>query len=214
VNGHTAIIRSLGITGVLLLLALVLLAIVSAIVAFDRWPDSGGASSVERVAVDRPGVRRVETVLVSSRRTPVVRGVVVARSTAGAFATAPGGGGVLLVGDREPTGQPDGGGFGPPPPSVPFAAPGEGGGPARFVGTTSPAPGPPVEQSPGVIRQATCEAREALGEAGASLDPACNPGQRGGTIREVLARGTEDPTELLDGVVDGVIDGAAGELVR
>jgi hypothetical protein len=188
VNGHTATIRSLGITGVLLLLALVLLAIVSAIVAFDRWPESGGASTVERVAVDRPDARRVETVLVSSRRsTPVVRGVVVARSGASAFATAAGGGGVFLVGDREPTGQLDGGGFGPPPPSVPFAAPGEGGGPARFAGSTSTnPPAPPVDPPPNVIREATCGARQALGEAGASLERACEPGRRG-TLRETLS---------------------------
>jgi hypothetical protein len=202
VNGHTAIIRSLGITGVLLLLALVLLAIVSAIVAFDRWPHSGDASTVERVAVDRPGARRVETALVGSRRsTPVVRGVVVARSTAGAFATAPGAGDVLLVGDGEPTGQIDGGGFGPPPPSVPFAAPGEGGGPARFVVTTaSPAPAPPVDRERGVIRETTCGAAEALGEAGAPLDPACEPGQRG-SLREALGGDAQAPTALVEGTV-------------
>ena len=152
---------------------------------------------MERVAVDRPGARRVETVLVGSRRsTPVVRGVVVARSTTGAFATAPGGGDVLLVGDREPIDQFDGGGFGPPPPSVPFAAPGEGGGPARFAGTTSNPPAPPVDPPRGVISQATCDARDALGEAGASLERACNPGQRG-VLREALSGDSGAPAALV-----------------
>jgi hypothetical protein len=190
VNGHTATIRSLGITGVLLLLALVLLALVSAIFAFDRWPDSGGAGTVERVAVDRPDARRVETVLVRSRRpAPVVRGAFVARTTTSAIATASGAGDAILVGDRESAGQSDGGGFGPPPPAVPFAPPGEGGGgTARFTGsggaggTTPPSPEPPS-----VIRQATCGARDALGQAGEALDPACepNPGQRSFLARTV-----------------------------
>jgi hypothetical protein len=190
VNPYTAIIKSFGTTGVLLLLALVMLAIVSAIVAFDRWPESGGASTVERVAVDRPSARRVETVLVTSRRSaPVVRGVFVARSS-GTSATAVGAGDVFLVGDREPTGQSDGGGFGPPPPSVPFAAPGEGGGVPRVVGTgvtAGPAPQQSDQPEP-FIKQATCGARAALGEAGEPLDPACAPSspERRGAIRAAL----------------------------
>ena len=167
-----------------------MLAIVSAIVAFDRWPESGGASTVERVAVDRPSARRVETVLVRSRRsTPVVRGVFVARSS-GTSATAVGAGDVFLVDDREPIDLADGGGIGPPPPSVPFAAPGEGGGAPRFTRTAGPAP---VTEQPGestIIRQATCHAREALGEAGDPLEPGCapsNPGGRGSLIQTVVA---------------------------
>jgi hypothetical protein len=180
VNGHTAIIRSFGITGVLLLLALVLLAIVSAIVAFDGWPQSGGASTVERVAVDRPGARRVETVLTSSRRpAPVVRGVVVARPVS-ASATASVADGAFLVAGREPGVQADGGGFGPPSPSVPFAPPGEGGGTTRFVNsgtTTQPQPSP--GHAGPILSRATCEASRALGDAGVPIDPACTKGQRG-----------------------------------
>lgn len=201
-NGHTATIRSLGITGVLLLLALVLLALVSAIFAFDRWPDSGGAGTVERVAVDRPDARRVETVLVRTRRpAPVVRGAFVARTT-GAFATASGAGDAILVGDREPADQSDGGGFGPPPPAVPFAPPGEGGGGARFTGTgggggTTPQPPEP----PSVIRQATCGAREALGQAGAPL-PACEPAAPG--QRSVVARAVSGTVTAADTLAEGV----------
>jgi hypothetical protein len=112
----------------------------------------------------------------------VVRGVFVTRPS-GTSASALGAGDVFLVGDREPTGQTGGGGLGPPPPSVPFAAPGEGGGPARFAGSGAGGPAGTGEPSePTIIRQATCGAREALGEAGVPLDPACsasNPGQRG-----------------------------------
>lgn len=189
-NVHTATIRSLGITGVLLLLALVLLAIVSAIFAFDRWPTSGATSTVERVAVDRPDARRVDTVLVRTERpAPVVRGAFLTRSS-GAFATASGAGDAILVGDREPADQSDGGGFGPPPPTVPSAPPGEGGGNLRFNGTGGPTIDPPDPDEPRpIIREAACDAREALGEAGAPLDPACQqapgPGQRGLVARTV-----------------------------
>ena len=217
-NGHTAIIKSFGITGVLLLLALVLLAIVSAIVAFDRWPDGGSATTVERVAVDRPGARRVETVLVSKRRpAPVVRGVFVAR-TSGTSATALGPGDVFLVDDREPIDQSDGGGFGPPPPSVPFAAPGEGGGGFRAVGgggsgggTTNPTQPP----EPGPITRATCDAREALGDAGAPLEQACSqptgPGRRG-----VLSRTLGSGVDAVDDVAEnatGSGDALTGDVV-
>jgi hypothetical protein len=184
VNRHTAIIRSFGTTGVLLLLALVLLALVSAIVAFDRWPDSGGASTVERVAVDRSEVGRVETVLVEVRRTaPVVRGVFVTRS-AGVSAASEAGG-VFLVADREPGGQSDGGGFGPPPPPVPFDAPGEGGGAYRATTVDSGPPSPGSEPQT-LIQKTACDTRDALGQAGTPLDAACKPGRRG-LVRQAVA---------------------------
>jgi hypothetical protein len=205
VNVHTATIRSLGITGVLLVLALVLLAIVSAIFAFDRWPTSGGASTVERVAVDRPDARRVDTVLVRTERSAsLVRGAFITRSS-GAFATASGTGDVLLVGVREPADQSAGGGFGPPPPTVPFAPPGEGGGNSRFSGTGGGVAVDPPETpgQPSIIRETTCGARDALGQAGAPLDPACEqpatPGQRsalGGAVGETVT--------IADGLVKSV----------
>jgi hypothetical protein len=188
VNGHTALIRSFGTTGVLLLLALVLLAFVSAIMAFDRWPDSGSASAVEHVAVDRPETRRVETVRVEVRRpAPVVRGVFVARSPAGPSTTAIGAGDVFLVADREPGGQSDGGGFGPPPPPVPFAAPGEGGGGTRVRPAENAPPATGPEPQP-LLQRAACETRDALGQAGTPLDSACNPGR--GNIREAVTEAT------------------------
>ena len=155
---------------------------------------------MERVAVDRPDARPVESVLVrSDRPAPVVRGVVADRTADGAFATASGPGDVLLVGGGEPAGQSDGGGFGPPPPAVPFAPPGEGGGGARFVAQTGG--GAPAAEAPGppsVVRNTTCAARDALGQAGQVLDPACesaNPGQRS-----------------VIGAVDGTVDAVDGVL--
>jgi hypothetical protein len=190
VNGHTAIIKSFGTTGVLLVLALVLLAIVSAIVAFDRWPESGSSSTVERIAVDRPEARRVETQLVAERRpASLVRGVVVVRSS-GTSATASGAGDVFLVADGGRGGQSDGGGFGPPPPPVPFDAPGEGGGTGSRLGgnaaASTPLPGgaPPPSENP--IQRAACDARQALGQAGTPLDPACKSGSRE-LVRQVIA---------------------------
>ena len=198
---HTATIRSLGITGVLLLLALVLLAIVSAILAFDRWPTNGVASTVERVAVDRPDARRVDTVLVRTERpASVVRGAFVTRPS-GAFATASGTGDALLVGVREPADQSAGGGFGPPPPTVPSAPPGEGGGPTRFNGTGGGGSiAPPQAEQPSIVRQATCDARAALGPAAATLDPACQPAAPG--QRSLIARTVGGTLTAADAVIE------------
>jgi hypothetical protein len=143
----------------------------------------------------------VETVRVEARRAaPVVRGVFVTRSSAGGSATALGAGDVFLVADREPGGQSGGGGFGPPPPPVPFRPPGEGGGGPVVprVGPTNN-PGPPDPPGPDdPIQRAACDARDALGAAGAPLDRACRPGSRG-VVRETL------------GVTADVVESAAGE---
>ena len=179
------------------MLALVLLAIVSAIVAFDRWPESGSASSVERIAVDRPEARRVETELVRAERTTaVVRGVVAVRD--GSSATASGAGDVVLVVDRGLGDQSDGGGFGPPPPPVPFLAPGEGGGTQAVTRVNGTGGGGAVGGGEGdggrnPIQTAACGARDALGPAGESLAPACKPGSRN------LLRETADSVLVASG---------------
>jgi hypothetical protein len=173
---------------VLLVLALVLLAIVSAIVAFDRWPESGSASSVERIAVDRSEARRVETELVRvERTTAVVRGVVAVRD--GSSATASGADGAFLVVDRGPGDQTDGGGFGPPPPPVPISAPGEGGGPNNVSRVSTSDAAPPSGcsdcESPDAIQRTACGATEALGQAGTPLKGACKPRSRDGVVQTV-----------------------------
>ena len=203
-NGYTALIRSLGTTGVLLLLALVLLAIVSAIVAFDRWPDGGRASTVDRVAVDRSELRRVETVQVAKRRSAsVVRGAVAVRSPAGATIGALDAGDAILVVDGGRDDQSDGGGFGPPPPPVPFDAPGEGGGgAARLNNSGSSAPPAPPQPDETIVRRAACDARDALGEAGAALAPACGPGGRD-IVREA---GDTTTTDAVDAAVSDLTD--------
>ena len=170
---------------------------------------------MERVAVDRPSARRVQTVLVRSRRTaPVVRGVF-AEGTSGASATALGAGDVFLVGDREPTGQSDGGGFGPPPPSVPFLAPGEGGGVPRFTSTGTGGGGDGDGDEPTLIEEATCGARDALGEAGTPLEPACSgpapaPEQRG-TLGQVVG-GTVTTVRGVTQSVTGTVTTVTGTL--
>ena len=152
---------------------------------------------MERVAVDRPVAQRVETELVESRRTaPVVRGVFIVRD-AGASTAAPGAAGAILVADREPGGQSDGGGFGPPPPPVPFDAPGEGGSRPRVSpGAGATGGGGGGGDGDDLIREAACGARDALGAAGAPLDPACKPGGRS-VIRETLGA----TGELVDDAV-------------
>ena len=184
-NTHTAFIRSLGIAGVLLALSLALLAFVSAVVAFDRWPEGAGASAVERVAVEPSEGRRVETVVVRSRPgASVVRGVTLAGALA--VSTSSGSGGALPTagGTSE---RPNGGGFGPPPPRVGVRPPGEGGdGTVRQVASTGGGGGGPEDENP--IQEAACDARDTLSgaspDAGQALTPACD-GRRQ-TVRETL----------------------------
>ena len=78
-----AYIASLGTTGVLLAASLLMLAVVSAVVAFDRWPD-GRVSS------------RVQTLVLAERPAPIR---VTARAVVGA-ATAPARGGAPAAGTR------------------------------------------------------------------------------------------------------------------
>ncbi|HEX8067538.1 MAG TPA: hypothetical protein VF520_13550 [Thermoleophilaceae bacterium] len=181
---NSIIIRCFGTTGVLLLLSLVMLAIVSAIVAFDQWPKGAGLSSVERVAVDRSEARGVDTVLVRvRRRAPVVRGVFLVRAPQSSFATARGTAGALPVAGGARGGRSGGGGlglFGPPPPPVPNRPPGEGGTPPGHpVGPTEN--GAPEPDN--AIRRAACGAREVVAaaspDAGGAL-PACQSGRRRG----------------------------------
>src|SRR5258706_4109410 len=78
-----AYIASLGTTGVLLGASLLMLAVVSAVVAFDRWP-TGNVST------------RVQTLVLAERPTPIrvgaTAGAVAATTAAGPRAAAPRGG--------------------------------------------------------------------------------------------------------------------------
>jgi hypothetical protein len=200
VNGHTALIRSFGTTGVLLALSLVLLAIVSAIVAFDRWPEGTGASAVERVAVEPVETQRVDSVVVRSRsRASVVRGAGLRSS--GAFASASRSGGALPGGREIPTLA----STGPPPPRVPFRPPGERDRPGgRALQNTNTGGGPPIpDEEPPPIQAAACGARDAVSaaspDAGQALSGACQPGRRGGDgpLSSTVAGVAEVPTQVL-----------------
>jgi len=198
VNGHTALIRSFGTTGVLLALSLVLLAIVSAIVAFDRWPEGTGASAVERVAVEPVEAQRVDSVVVRARsRASVVRGA--GRRAPGAFAAASGSGGALPRGREIPTLV----STGPPPPRVPIRPPGEGGRPGRTLQSSDNGMPAPIQNQPGPIQAAACGARDAVSaaspDAGQALSGACQPGRRGGEgpLSSTVAGVTEVAAEVL-----------------
>lgn len=198
-NLRTAIIRCFGTTGVLLALSLVLLALVSAIVAFDRWPEGTGAGTVQPVAVEPGQARRVDTVAVRTRpRITVARGVFVARApaTSGLTLARPGG----ASGDGGPGGRTLLSVVGPPPPTVPASPPGEGGGGATRVARQPGAGSQTPPGEPNVVRDAACGARDALSTAGAgaALDPACQPG---GKTLEPLAAEAVDTVTHLTGLV-------------
>jgi translation initiation factor IF-2 len=69
-----AYIASLGTTGVLLAASLLMLAVVSAVVAFDRWPGAGVTTRVPTlVLTDRPAAIRVGAHSLAPAVTPAAR---------------------------------------------------------------------------------------------------------------------------------------------
>src|SRR3954452_91748 len=80
-----AYIASLGTTGVLLAASVLMLAVVSAVVAFDRWPGAGVASPIQTVALnERPATIRVTGHSSAPSATSTVRA-----ATRGAVVAAP-----------------------------------------------------------------------------------------------------------------------------
>src|SRR3954451_2803835 len=66
-----AYIASLGTTGVLLAASLLMLAVVSAVVAFDRWPDGQVSSRVQTLVLkERPASIRVSARAIAAASTP------------------------------------------------------------------------------------------------------------------------------------------------
>ncbi|MEA2425361.1 MAG: hypothetical protein QOH13_1771 [Thermoleophilaceae bacterium] len=69
-----AYIASLGTTGVLLGASLLMLAVVSAVVAFDRWPNGNVSTRVQTlVLADRPAPIRVSASAIGASATPALR---------------------------------------------------------------------------------------------------------------------------------------------
>src|SRR4051794_4977331 len=69
-----AYIAGLGTTGVLLAASILMLAVVSAVVAFDRWPDGHVSSRVQTlVLAERPTAIRVSTHASGPAATPAAR---------------------------------------------------------------------------------------------------------------------------------------------
>src|SRR4051812_17587789 len=78
-----AYIASLGTTGVLLAAAVLMLAVVSAVVAFDRWPGGNVASPVKTlVLTERPQSIRVTERSSGAPATPTRAGTTAARGPA------------------------------------------------------------------------------------------------------------------------------------
>src|SRR3954454_24183349 len=69
-----AYIASLGTTGVLLAASILMLAVVSAVVAFDRWPGAGVSSPVQTlVLAERPAAIRIDAHATGPSATPASR---------------------------------------------------------------------------------------------------------------------------------------------
>jgi hypothetical protein len=121
-----AYIASLGTTGVLLASSISLLLVVSAIFAFNGWPDSGLADKVQKLFVqdDKPSFRVAGPSQAATDAAPAAGGVAAAPAagTPAAAATAPGG----------TAGGPGGG---------PGGTTGGGGGSATGGGPTTTTPG-------------------------------------------------------------------------
>src|SRR3954454_15013290 len=95
-----AYIASLGTTGVLLAAALLMLGVVSAVVAFDRWPDGHVSSRVQTlVLTDRAAPIRVSTRAAGLSATPT-RPAAVLAAARGATPGAPVVAGERITGGR------------------------------------------------------------------------------------------------------------------
>ena len=87
-QARAAYIRSIGTTGILVAAALLMLATVSALVAYEGWPGSVGSDSVTSVPVETP---RDVSVVRSATEVPVAAVTrVAARASAAAAATTSG----------------------------------------------------------------------------------------------------------------------------
>src|SRR3954451_18865194 len=98
-----AYIASLGTTGVLLAASVLMLAVVSAVVAFDRWPNGNVSTRVQTlVLTDKPAPIRVSARAVA-RPAQAARSVSAATGSAAPRAVANGPG---VGGGRLPVGRP------------------------------------------------------------------------------------------------------------
>jgi hypothetical protein len=150
-NTNRVTLTAFGTSGVLLAASLTMLAIVSALVAFDAWPTRDRAESPAEIAVQNPRAARVvRTVRRASATTGsgAVEGAGAGDSDRGLPASPASGGGGGGGGGGDGGGDPGNNGGGPPsgdpvpPPQVGPQPPGEGDpGPSPDV---QPASTPPV----------------------------------------------------------------------
>src|SRR5438045_7217666 len=94
-----AYIASLGTTGVLLAASILMLAVVSAVVAFDRWPGAGAQAPVKTlVLADTPAAIRVGTHSTAPSATAAARNATLAALGRPRVTTAPLAAGHGLIG--------------------------------------------------------------------------------------------------------------------
>jgi hypothetical protein len=148
-NAHRVTLRAFGTTGVLVAASLAMLATVSALVAFDGWPNGYGSSSVDSVSVT--GTAQPSALVV--RPATAQRGALTATATAPRGTPAPAGfvktagpapaaagfatGFVKTIGPVGP-GSGGSGSFGGPLPQVPIGPPGECGAACQTPPSTQP----------------------------------------------------------------------------
>src|SRR2546423_10277821 len=88
---HRVTISALGTTGVLLAASLTMLALVSALVTFDAWPQRAGGESPSDIAVQgAPGARLVRAIQPSPAARAAARARAAAALAAATAAPAPG----------------------------------------------------------------------------------------------------------------------------
>jgi len=167
-----AYIASLGTTGVLLGASLLMLAVVSAVVAFNRWPDSGVST-------------RVQTLMLNDQAAPIRVSAVAPGARAGAAAAAARGaaargGTVPRVLGRTFTGGRLGTiGSGPPPaPAQPLRPPFPITGPTGPIEVPNPSPREVGKQVADQAQQATDSAGATVGGANPQAGQAVTDGGR------------------------------------
>jgi hypothetical protein len=153
-----AYIASLGTTGVLLAASLLMLAVVSAVVAFDRWPGAGVTTRVPTlVLTDRPAAIRVGAHSLAPSVTPAAR-----RAATGVAAPRRAATVVPTVGVRPVTGITRPAAPAPAPPPAPAPA-------APALPKTPPVPSPQdipqLISNPGTTTSQVADAGQSVTDA-------------------------------------------------
>jgi hypothetical protein len=178
-----AYIASLGTTSLLVASSFLLLAVGSAIVAFNGWPGAGVADDIESVIVDDgPGSRVSGPAQVAIDAAPAAAAVAAAPAptapAGGALGAAPGGGGPVA---RAPLPAPDGGG---------------GGGGGTTGPTGGGGGGPPGGGGGGLVDEVAGRTRGTTDQVGRTVSP----------VSPELGKTVSDTGKALSDIVSGLPD--------